>query len=111
MKNRTLLLLAAVLVFASLGFSQVSSLAHQSNTAQTDSTHIPTLAELKAEVLRYDKAPQGVIHVPSQHRALFCRFDDKLDRKKIPLRMRLGSVEEVNRMEAKPGFRTGQVIQ
>ena len=41
---------------------------------------------------------------PPVHRALFCRFDDDLDRKRIPLRMRLGDLETVNRKEGKPGW-------
>lgn len=109
MMNRTLVTLIAVLTCASFGFAQQPYPVQQPNRA--DSTAIPTLAELKAEFLQYDRAPQGAVNLPSQHRALFCRFDDKLDKKKIPLRMRLGSVEEVNRMEAKPGFRASQVVQ
>ena len=41
---------------------------------------------------------------PPVHRALFCRFDDDLDAKKIPLRVRLGDLETVNRKEGKPGW-------
>lgn len=41
---------------------------------------------------------------PPVHRALFCRFDDDLDARRIPLRMRLGDLETVNRKEGKPGW-------
>ena len=37
------------------------------------------------------------------HRAFFCRFDDALDARRIPLRMRLGDLQTVNQMERKPG--------
>ena len=42
---------------------------------------------------------------PLAHRALFCRLDDALDRRSVPLRIRLGDLETVNRAERKPGFR------
>ncbi len=41
---------------------------------------------------------------PPVHRAFFCRFDDDLDERKIPLRMRLGDLETVNKKEGKPGW-------
>lgn len=78
------------------------------DTATT--TAIPSLAELRSQVLHSSAqgSQQSSMMVPGEHRAFFCRFDDKLDKKKIPLRMRLGSVDEVNRMESKPGYRVGQ---
>lgn len=93
--------------------SSVSIAAAQSTTVDvesslTDSTSIPTLAELKSEFLQQGKRQvPGQLAVPSEHRAFFCRFDDQLDKKRIPLRMRLGSVEEVNRLEGKPGYILG----
>ena len=41
---------------------------------------------------------------PPVFRALFCRFDDDLDAKKIPLRLRAGDLETVNKLERKPGW-------
>ncbi len=52
-----------------------------------------------------DSAPGNLFAAPlPAHRAFFCRFDDDLDRKGIPLRMRLGDLETVNRKEGKPGW-------
>ena len=41
---------------------------------------------------------------PPVFRALFCRFDDDLDERKIPLRLRAGDLETVNKLERKPGW-------
>lgn len=65
----------------------------------------PQLPDLRSALL--DDAParaEAEIHLMRAHRALFCRFDDALDRERIPLRMRLGTLEEVNRKEGKPGW-------
>lgn len=104
MRTKGLCIAALLLGLATVGYSQGASVPK-------DSTEMPTLALLKAQVLQNSANTSSSVHVPSEHRALFCRFDDKLDQKRIPLRMRLGSVDEVNRMEAKPGFRAGQVPQ
>ena len=36
--------------------------------------------------------------------SIFCRLDQHLDRQGLPLRFRLGSLEDVNRLEGKPGW-------
>ena len=41
---------------------------------------------------------------PPTFRALFCRFDDDLDARKIPLRVRAGDIDAINRLEGKPGY-------
>ena len=41
---------------------------------------------------------------PPTFRALFCRFDDDLDARKIPLRIRAGDIDAINRLEGKPGY-------
>lgn len=41
---------------------------------------------------------------PKAYRAFFCRLDDALDERKIPLRMRVGDLATVNRLERKPGW-------
>jgi len=66
----------------------------------------PTPAALRLALLAspLTTSAAGQVEVPPEHRALFCRFDDALDEKRIPLRMRLGSLEEVNRKEGKPGW-------
>jgi len=86
---------------------------HESAQVHPDTcSAIPTLAELRVLVLS-DALPAetSTVNVPTAHRAFFCRFDDKLDKQHIPLRMRLGSLEEVNRMESKPGYKIGQLPQ
>ena len=41
---------------------------------------------------------------PPVYRALFCRMDDDFDERKIPLRIRAGEIDAINRMERKPGY-------
>jgi len=107
MKIKFYLFILSLLYFSFLGYGQ----SGKAIPVEVDSTHaVRSLVELKALVLKGEEVQRtGTVNVPTAHRALFCRFDDKLDKKKIPLRMRLGSLEEVNRMESKPGFRTGQL--
>ena len=50
------------------------------------------------------RAPRAEAGVRPVHRALFCRLDDALDRNRVPLRVRLGSLEAVNKLEGKPGW-------
>ncbi|MFK8054704.1 MAG: hypothetical protein AB8F78_01185 [Saprospiraceae bacterium] len=109
MMTRSLTIAVALIVLATAGYSQGGAYTARPSVNAQDSARIPSLAQLKADVLQAGTSRSGSINVPSEHRALFCRFDDKLDKKRIPLRMRLGSVDEVNRMEAKPGFRAGQL--
>ena len=75
--------------------------------ANVDSTALAELPDLRATLLldasEYAEREPGDL-VPGVHRALFCRFDDALDRRRIPLRMRLGTLEAVNEKEGKPGY-------
>jgi hypothetical protein len=75
----------------------------QPATAKTAHQY-PSLAVLRSDFLRQDDH-QVSAGISTPHRALFCRLDDALDEKNLPLRFRLGSLEEVNRLEQKPGFR------
>ncbi len=106
---KTRIVISVVALFTSVTFASAQGQPIETNSAPVDSTSIPTLAELRSAVLSSEvNTGQGQVIVPGEHRALFCRFDDKLDQKRIPLRMRLGSVEEVNRMEGKPGYTVGR---
>ena len=83
----------------------VATCSAQGDTPVRDSVAGADLPTLRAALLSGDASPSGGrVAVPAEHRALFCRFDDALDRRRLPLRMRLGSLEEVNRKEGKPGW-------
>ena len=106
MKTRFFIVVIALLAVGTCASAQGEP--NVMNSISSDSTTIPSLAQLRSQVLQPEvKSSESSFMVPGQHRAFFCRFDDKLDEKRIPLRMRLGSVDEVNRMESKPGYRLG----
>jgi len=113
MTIKSYLFLVLLCAGSTVGIAQSFSDSQLGASAVLDNVllSLPSLAQLKAQVLQTKTSDTRAHNVPSQHRALFCRFDDKLDQKRIPLRMRLGSLEEVNRLEAKPGFRAGQLAQ
>lgn len=95
-----LAILALALLLPLVALSQ--NLPHVDPARSAVPQHLRLREALDVSALERADTPGGL--VPSEHRALFCRFDDKLDARRIPLRMRLGSLEEVNRMERKPGY-------
>lgn len=73
----------------------------------TERDSLPPALRLRALVLGEaggEAADAPTVNIPTEFRALFCRFDDDLDERKIPLRMRVGDLETVNRAERKPGW-------
>lgn len=94
----SLFLLAAATVVGAQTNSDTASVAEPATR------RLPNLRQALLHADADDVPPQSPMVRPA-HRALFCRFDDALDREGVPLRMRLGTLEEVNRMEAKPGWR------
>lgn len=105
----TKVLLSAIALLVSVAVTAAQSA--QPTATDTMKTNLPVNLKLKSLMLApsansLSKGNRG--EIPLVHRALFCRFDDQLDRAKIPLRMRLGSLEEVNRKERKPGWQEHQ---
>ena len=112
MRTRRVMLSVCLLCLASAGAVAQTSVAEADAAPATrlDSTAFAKTnnrqAELRALLLAEPTATTGASApiVRPVHRALFCRFDDQLDEKGIPLRMRLGSLEAVNQKEGKPGW-------
>lgn len=115
MKTLTKLAIVLALLSPVLALSQnllcdVGTSLTSPSAYQLKADSIPHHASLRGQILGFTgyeaRLEQGYAKFmpPPDHRALFCRFDDKLDRKRIPLRMRLGDLETVNAIEQKPGW-------
>ena len=112
MRTRRVMLFICLLCLSAAGALAQTSVAQADAPLATraDSTAFSETgnrqAELRALLLAVPTAPShgSAPIVQPVHRALFCRFDDQLDEKGIPLRMRLGSLEAVNQKEGKPGW-------
>ncbi len=103
----TLMIMNKLLLLCAIWSSSVA--AAQSpviDPLQPDSFALAPAMELRALMLQPQptRAAESGTRIQPHPRAFFCRFDDALDRKRIPLRMRLGTLEEVNRKEQKPGW-------
>ena len=117
----TLVRLAAVVVLC--GFAKAdlcaqyattpSAAYYVTDTAGTSRDDVSLRRHLRAQLLSSPTVPatnpRSLLSNPDAapppvHRALFCRFDDDLDARRIPLRVRLGDLETVNRKEGKPGW-------
>lgn len=63
----------------------------------------------KSNYINFAKAESSVNSIPAngyaQHQAFFCRKEWQLEQKiKIPVRIRVGSIEQCNYLEQKPGY-------
>lgn len=89
-----------------LGFLLTANIIASAQNATQKTAQFPTLLELKPSI-NFDLSKKSSKHfLPTKNYykelAVFCKLEYKIEKQsKIPLRMRLGSLDYVNRLEGK----------
>ena len=94
-------LLSCIMFFAIIAIAQGDFIHHH-----VDSFHlnaVKTLSVVLPRTLNNEQMlPQNYY---TQHLGFFCRQELKMQQAKVPITFRVGTMEQCNKLEQKPGFR------